>query len=158
MSNEENANPKCDRRDFMGKAGVSAFLTAMGLAGAGSLVGLSPSVLPDPSKQLKIGPPQDYPSGTVRVFDEEKVVVISDDEGIYALSLVCTHLGCVVTLDRGSGQFDCPCHGSKFTMEGEVTKAPAPRSLDRYEVSLLPGGQMMVDQGVRLDSGEKLKV
>jgi cytochrome b6-f complex iron-sulfur subunit len=114
--------------------------------------------MPDPSKQFKIGPPQDFPPGTARVFEEEKVVVISDEEGIYALSLVCTHLGCVVTLDKGREQFDCPCHGSKFTMEGLVMKPPAPRSLDRYEVSLVSGGQMMVDQNVRLGPNEKLKV
>ncbi len=159
MDAKEDKQERCDRREFItGKGWLPAFLGAVGLAGAGSLVGLKPRVLPDPSAQFKIGPPQDFPLGSVRVFENENVAVFRDSEGMYALSLVCTHLGCIVTYNDKEARFDCPCHGSKFTLEGKVTKAPAPRSLDWYEMSMLPGGQMMVDRGVTVPMGTKVAV
>jgi len=159
MAVEEKKRENLNRREFLtAKGWLPAFLGAVGLAGAGSFVGLKPRVLPDPSEQFKIGPPQDFPLGSVRVFDDEQVAVFRDGEGMYAISLVCTHLGCIVTYNDGEQRFDCPCHGSKFTLEGKVTKAPAPRSLDWYQVSTLPSGQLMVDRGVTVPMGTKVAV
>ena len=158
MDAGKETDSACCRRDFLGKGGLVAFLGAVGLAGLGSLVGLKPSVLPDPSEQFKIGPPQDFPVGSVRVFDDEKVAVFRDGEGLYAISLVCTHLGCIVPYNDGDQRFDCPCHGSKFTLEGKVTKAPAPRALDWFKVTTLPSGQLMVDRGVTIPMGTKAAV
>ncbi len=159
MAVEEKQNKDLNRREFItAKGWLPAFLGAVGLAGAGSFVGLKPRVLPDPSAQFKIGPSQDFPMGSVRVFDEEKVAVFRDGEGMYAISLVCTHLGCIVTYNDSEARFDCPCHGSKFTLEGKVTKAPAPRSLDWFLVSALPSGQLMVDRGVTVPMGTKVAV
>ncbi|NQU40600.1 MAG: Rieske 2Fe-2S domain-containing protein [Lentisphaerae bacterium] len=149
----------CDRRAFItGKGWLPAFVGAIGLAGLGSIVGLKPRVLPDPSAQFKIGPPQDFPVGTVKVFDEEKVTIFHDHDGMYAISLVCTHLGCIVSYNDADARFDCPCHGSKFTLQGKVLKAPAPRALDWFEISALPSGQLMVDRGVTVPMGTKVVV
>ena len=159
MDEQHDAGTHCDRREFLsGRGWFPAFLGAIGLAGLGSLVGLKPRVLPDPSAQFKIGPAQDFPLGSCRVFDNEKVAVFRDGDGIYALSLVCTHLGCIVTYNDSDERFDCPCHGSKFTLEGKVTKAPAPRSLDWFQVTQLPSGQLMVDRGVTIPMGTKVAV
>ncbi len=46
-----------------------------------------------------------------------------DDSGFYALSLVCTHLGCTVTVTEDD--LACPCHGSRFDRQGKVLKGPA---------------------------------
>jgi cytochrome b6-f complex iron-sulfur subunit len=159
MDVQEKKSASCGRREFLaGKGWLPAFLGAIGLAGLGSLVGLKPRVLPDPSEQFKIGPPQDFPMGSVRVFDEEKVAVFRDGQGMYAISLVCTHLGCIVTHNDSEQRFDCPCHGSKFTLEGKVTKAPAPRSLDWFQIATLPSGQLMVDRGVTVPMGTRVIV
>jgi cytochrome b6-f complex iron-sulfur subunit len=159
MDVQEKKIAKFDRREFItAKGWLPAFIGAIGLAGIGSLVGLKPRVLPDPSAQFKIGPPQDYPVGLVRIFDEEKVAVFRDTEGMYAISLVCTHLGCIVSYNKSDSRFDCPCHGSKFTLEGKVTKAPAPRSLDWYKVITLSSGQLMVDRSVTIPMGTKVAV
>lgn len=159
MDVQDDKTTRCNRRGFItGKGWLPAFLGAIGLAGLGSLVGLRPRVLPDPSAQFKIGPPQDFPVGSVRTFETEKVAVFRDEEGMYAISLVCTHLGCIVTYNKDDRRFDCPCHGSKFTLMGEVTKAPAPRSLDWFQVSALPSGQLMVDRGLTIPMGTKVAV
>jgi nitrite reductase/ring-hydroxylating ferredoxin subunit len=61
------------------------------------------------------------------------------DGGFLALSRTCTHLGCSVPWDAGKNRFVCPCHGSTFSMNGEVLTAPAPRPLDIYPVRIENG-------------------
>ena len=54
-----------------------------------------------------------------------------------ALSSICTHQSCQITgFDSGSNQFICPCHGSKFDVNGKVTQGPAGRSLTKYSTQL----------------------
>ncbi len=158
MDDEKKTDTRCNRRNFLGKGGLAAFLGAVGVAGVGSVIGLKPSVLPDPSEQFKIGPPQDYPVGTRVVFDKESVVFCSDHDGFYAISMVCTHLGCIVTLNKDEERFDCPCHGSKFDMAGRVQKAPAPKALPWFQVSLHPSGQLVIDRSTTVDMGTKVTV
>ena len=61
------------------------------------------------------------------------------DGNFLALSRTCTHLGCSVPWDEEKNQFVCPCHGSTFTLTGEVLTAPAPRPLDTYPVRIENG-------------------
>jgi len=61
------------------------------------------------------------------------------DGSFLALSRTCTHLGCSVPWDAEKNQFVCPCHGSTFSMSGEVLTAPAPRPLDIYPVRIENG-------------------
>ena len=56
------------------------------------------------------------------------------DGNLLALSLRCTHLGCMVLWDSATKHFVCPCHSSEFAMDGTVLSPPAPRSLDHYPV------------------------
>jgi cytochrome b6-f complex iron-sulfur subunit len=158
MGSEEKKNDSGDRRDFVGKCAAGAFVGAVGLAAAGSLCGLKPSVLPDPSEQFKIGSGQDFPVGSVKVFEKENVAVFSEPDGLYAISLVCTHLGCIVSLNSKEGQFDCPCHGSQFTLEGKVTRAPAPKPLPWFKITAQPSGSLMVDKGLTVENGTKVVV
>ncbi|MBC6609249.1 ubiquinol-cytochrome c reductase iron-sulfur subunit [Hymenobacter sp. BT188] len=51
-------------------------------------------------------------------------------------SLICTHAGCSVAHQAASGEFHCPCHGSKFTATGAVLQGPASRPLEQYVLSL----------------------
>jgi cytochrome b6-f complex iron-sulfur subunit len=73
------------------------------------------------------------------VYRETRVAVIREAGEIYALSLVCTHLGCSVTVTPR--ELLCPCHGSVFDRRGNVVKGPADRPLVRYAVE---------DQGDRI--------
>ncbi len=49
---------------------------------------------------------------------------------VTVFSPICTHLGCYFKWDQGTGHFECPCHGSVFSIKGDVLGGPAPRPLD----------------------------
>lgn len=76
----------------------------------------------------------DVPSGGALLFRSERLALLRDDTGIYALSLICTHLGCTVTVTEDA--LACPCHGSRFDRQGNVLKGPAGRPLERLKVEL----------------------
>jgi len=57
------------------------------------------------------------------------------DGGFHALSPVCPHLGCIVDFNGAESSWDCPCHGSRFDVEGRVLNGPATRGLDRIDLS-----------------------
>lgn len=88
---------------------------------------------------------QDIQKGSVTAFRSDRLYLVRmADGGLLALSLQCTHLGCAVTWNKDTGQFDCPCHASSFSMDGEVVSPPAPRALDTYPI-YIEGGQVKVD-------------
>jgi len=59
-----------------------------------------------------------------------------EDGSFLALSRTCTHLGCSVPWDEKQGKFVCPCHGSTFSLTGEVLTSPAPRPLDIFPLRI----------------------
>ena len=54
-----------------------------------------------------------------------------DDGSLVAVSARCTHLGCLVRWNDAERSWDCPCHGSRFSSEGEVIHGPAVTPLSR---------------------------
>ena len=154
-----------DRREFLaGAIGVLlspivwawgslvAATTASGLAMARFMM---PNVLVEPPTRFKIGPPTDYGAGTVStkwkaqfgvwIVNEE----IDGQQMIYALSTVCTHLGCTPNWLEGEQKFKCPCHGSGFYKTGINFEGPAPRPLERHGISLAADGMLEVDKSVK---------
>jgi menaquinol-cytochrome c reductase iron-sulfur subunit len=69
-----------------------------------------------------------------RVLTEKRTawVVKGADNKIVAFGPQCTHLGCAYHWDAGAKEFQCPCHNSFFSIQGQVLAGPAPRPLDRY--------------------------
>ncbi len=60
----------------------------------------------------------------------EKVAAYRDEDGnIHAVSPVCTHLACVVSFNKAEKSWDCPCHGSRFDIDGRVIQGPAVEDL-----------------------------
>jgi glycine/D-amino acid oxidase-like deaminating enzyme/nitrite reductase/ring-hydroxylating ferredoxin subunit len=60
-----------------------------------------------------------------------KMAVYRDDDGVvYKRSAVCKHLGCVVRFNKTEKTWDCPCHGSRYGIDGHVVNGPANASLD----------------------------
>ncbi|VAW39467.1 hypothetical protein MNBD_CHLOROFLEXI01-2242 [hydrothermal vent metagenome] len=57
--------------------------------------------------------------------------------GVAAIYKVCTHLGCIYTWTPANDRFECPCHGSKYRLDGRRIESPAPRSLDRFYMEFL---------------------
>lgn len=67
-----------------------------------------------------------------------RVAVYRDADGaLHALSARCTHLGCAVHWNGAEQSWDCPCHASRFDVDGNVLHGPAPAPLAR--VTLAPG-------------------
>lgn len=66
------------------------------------------------------------------------------DGGFIALSVKCTHLGCVLNINADTDGFICPCHSSQFNSVGEVTASPASRPLDIFPI-IVEKGELLVD-------------
>ena len=94
-----------------------------------------------------VADPQSLPQQALITRPAQRLALIRHEGRIAALSLVCTHLGCLVnTVDEG---FFCPCHGSEFGPRGEVYSGPAPRNLDWLPLRLHQG-RLWVQSGTRL--------
>lgn len=144
------------RRSFLSIASLGSFLAATGTALAGMLRLPKPAVLPGPVRRFKIGMPEQFAVGTETRFEKENVFVFRDAEGIYAISGVCTHLGC--SIGRSPEGFACPCHGSKFSPSGEVTAGPAPRALPWLELGRAADGQLVVFADNEVPAGTRMRV
>jgi cytochrome b6-f complex iron-sulfur subunit len=125
--------------------------TALGIAAAGGLVRtiqfLSPNVLLEPAMKFKAGYVDNFLPGSVTFVKEQKVYIVRANEGyFYAVSAVCTHLGCITNWKSEQGIIACPCHGSKFTKQGKVIEGPAPRPLPRFLMTLDEQRQIIVDK------------
>jgi cytochrome b6-f complex iron-sulfur subunit len=110
---------------------------------AATLRFLVPNVLYEPSRRFDIGAPSDYPPGSVTFLPDRRLYVFNETDGFYAISSVCTHLGCNVK--HGGPGFECPCHGSQFDPNGGVVHGPAPKPLAWYSLTLSPRTQLVVD-------------
>ena len=133
-----------ERRDFLGLSAIVSACVALAVALMGALRLPMPWVFPESNSRIKLGPTDLFQGITVTPFPEQRLWVYSDDDGLYAISAVCTHLGCVVS-QRAQGGFFCPCHGSRFDARGNVVKGPAPKALLHLDLSVSPDGQLVVD-------------
>ncbi len=76
-----------------------------------------------------------------------KAFIVNTGGELFALSPVCTHLGCLVSWHRPKGRFLCPCHGGQYDMEGKVVKGPPPAPLNRLPMKV-EGGKVYI--GLRI--------
>jgi cytochrome b6-f complex iron-sulfur subunit len=113
---------------------------------------LFPNVLSEPPSVYKAGGVTDYEED--KVDDKYKefgfwVIRHKDDRNrdiIYALSTVCTHLGCNPNWLDADKKFKCPCHGSGFRISGVNFEGPAPRPLERHAIRKTDDGGIIVDK------------
>jgi len=102
------------------------------------------------------GSPPSGPVSAMKVSDlkmndlhllSSNIVIGLDSKGLYAMSAICTHAGCI--LDDGSQTISaglyCPCHGSAFDGNGAVTAGPARTPLQHYQVTVAADGSITVD-------------
>jgi len=64
------------------------------------------------------------------------IIVVNTGAEYVALSSICTHQGCQVTYDSSANNLPCPCHGSLFSISGNVLNGPASQSLRTYPLSV----------------------
>ena len=146
------------RRDFL-----SAIpLAALGIAGLGAGVVtvnyISPNVLFEPPAKFRVGNPEDYLANSVNYLREQQVFIVRTAEGFFAVSAVCTHLGCITEWKADDNMIACPCHGSKFDRDGKKLAGPAPRPLPHFAISLAADGELVVDRLNIIPPSEVLKV
>jgi cytochrome b6-f complex iron-sulfur subunit len=82
-------------------------------------------------------------------FAAGKFWLSNTQTGIVALYKVCVHLGCLYAWVPNNTRFECPCHGSKYELDGLYIEGPAPRSLDRFNMRVVTnGGQELLSNEV----------
>ena len=76
--------------------------------------------------RFSIGYPSDFVFGVSTKYQQEhRIWVVRDSTRLYVILAKCTHLGCTVAWNGTSGQVECPCHGARYNLHGEVLNGPA---------------------------------
>lgn len=120
------------RRDFL-RLATNGLFTLAGLLGIGGLIRyFSFQADPTPQTEFDLGPVRDYPLHSTTILNYIPAIVFHDKNGYRALSLVCTHLGC--TVEQTGQTLSCPCHGSRFNLNGLAVRGPATRNLTVFRV------------------------
>ena len=147
---KEAAKAAMPRRSFISWMTLAwaAFTASMLAAATATGRFMFPNVLFEPPPTFKAGYPDEIQVGQVDERFKQKYAVwlVRDPIGIYALSTVCTHLGCTPNWLEGEQKFKCPCHGSGYYKSGINFEGPTPRPLERFAISLADDGQILVDK------------
>ena len=148
MSGEE-IKKGLNRREFFSYLSVAWITFSAAFAG---LLGLAfrftyPNVNFEPEMDFLAGVPEDYDEGVDERWKKKYGVWIVKLEGrLFALSNICTHLGCIPNWLAAERKFKCPCHGSGYYSTGVNFEGPAPRPLERYKISMTAEGLIKVDK------------
>ena len=144
-----NVMPSKDNQLSRGRflrAAVKGLLAGSALLGLGAMLRyLGYQQDGSPREVFDLGPAEDYPLGTSRIYSPAQAVIVHDEYGFRALSLVCPHLGCVVNMT--SAGFECPCHGSRFLPDGSLRNGPASRPLKALPVEMNSAGHLILYTG-----------
>jgi nitrite reductase/ring-hydroxylating ferredoxin subunit len=93
--------------------------------------------LGDRLRPARSGSVADVPIGEARAVRDGlgKAGAFRDERGtLHAVSLRCTHLGCLLRWNAAERSWDCPCHGSRFDPDGKVLEGPATKPLARPDL------------------------
>ena len=144
------------RRSFLSWMTLAwtAFAASMLAAGTATARFMFPNVLFEPPTTFKAGFPNEIQVDQVdERFKSRGVWLVKAGfdqwgkaSGIFALSTVCTHLGCTPNWLEAEQKFKCPCHGSGYYKNGVNFEGPTPRPLERFAISLADDGQILVDK------------
>ena len=146
-----------ERRRFLRRIGQWSVVAALSTQFAGVVRAFVPRVLYEPSKKFKLGTPAQYPEG-VTFVPAHRLFVVRERNQFHVISAACTHLGCTVEWKAEGSEFDCPCHGSKFTADGERFAGPAPGALPLYPLSVSGDGFLVVDSAKTVPSTYRFAV
>jgi nitrite reductase/ring-hydroxylating ferredoxin subunit len=145
-----------DRRTALraGAAGSLMMVTlpiACGSAGGGGTVTAGP---------IEVGNVSTVTVGSLKAVPNELVFIGRDSGGLYAMSSICTHQGCILPapLTSAAQQMTCGCHGSQFDRNGTVLTGPAQTSLQHYEVDLAANGTITIQGDKPVSSGARTPV
>jgi len=146
---------RLSRQEFLALLAWSSVGIPASFMGAGSYAFLVPRVTSGSPTSIKIGRTKDFPQGSHLLLLDNQLVIVSGAEGLQAMSVRCTHLGC--TVGKVEWGYQCPCHGSRFDHSGGVLRGPAPRPLPWFKILQDPDGLLVVDTTVEIPRGAFLK-
>ncbi len=121
---------------FLAEFGIGAYLFMLprfreGEFGSDFDLGVLSEILPPPDAG-----PNEFPQAKTWLVNvgPKEARKGKGKPGLLAIYKVCTHLGCLYKYEPTTERFECPCHGSKFWLDGTkiLEEGPAPRSLDRF--------------------------
>jgi cytochrome b6-f complex iron-sulfur subunit len=169
----EDQNKKSSRRTFLGRLGMTATLIAIAGQAFAFFRSLIPNTLYEQPLKFKIGLPDEFGEGT-KFLEDRRLFIFREKNTFYAISAVCTHLGCTVKMQKLNqpkkvkvgereieerAEFLCPCHGSKYYGDGTNYAGPAPKPLSYYSLEVSPeDGQLVVDLSNRVERDFRLTV
>lgn len=133
---------KMNRRTFIATLGAVSAACASG--GCMSMSGAT-SDGQDGAPRVDVGTLADYPRDGVTDFyaHEHEVLVIRRGDRVFAMSATCTHQNCIVR--HAGSELRCPCHGSRFDLDGNATHGPAKERLVHFAISN-ENGRLIVDK------------
>ncbi len=142
-------NPDKNRRALVGSAALAVGWTAFG-AGTAISVGpafarfMMPNVLEEPDPRIRVGKLLQFiemePGDVNEDYKPQGIWMIREEGRVAALSIICTHLGCIPNWLPNDRKFKCPCHGSGYKPDGINFEGPTPRPLERF--------RMYIDDGI----------
>lgn len=154
-STEENPETITRRRLLSWFTGMGVFGSVL-VSAFSNFIFIKPRATYGQPNRFSIGKPEEYPSGSRITLDARRICVVRDGDRMAAISTTCTHLGCIVASSETG--FACPCHGSRYDQDGNVTGGPAPKALPWFQVSLAPNGELEVDKDVEIEQGTYFNV
>ena len=90
---------------------------------------------PFKAEQLKEFSEMAPEEGKVVDFNGHKLAVHKDGAGaLHAVNAACTHIKCTIAWNGSEKSWDCPCHGSRFAIDGSVLTAPATKALEKIHL------------------------
>ena len=146
--------PDKERRAFMSNAALAVGWGAFGVATGTSTWAygirfMTPNVLEEPDPRVRVGKMQRYhemaPGEVIEDFKPQGIWLVRDGEKLAALSIICTHLGCIPNWLPNDRKFKCPCHGSGYKPSGINFEGPTPRPLERFKL-YIEDGVVVVDK------------
>jgi cytochrome b6-f complex iron-sulfur subunit len=136
------------RRAFMSSAALGVGWFAFG---AGTVISIGPAfgrfmmpnVLEEPDPRVRVGKLQRYvemqPGDVNEDYKPQGIWMIRETDRVAALSIICTHLGCIPNWLPNDRKFKCPCHGSGYKPSGINFEGPTPRPLERFRITIEDG-------------------
>lgn len=150
MSDSAGIDKNVTRRGFLEYAiGIWGLGLAAGVGGQIFKFLLPPKVDNTKGGDVKAAGATEIAVGDAKKFDMngKPGLLIHMPTGYFAVSAVCTHLGCIVSWDKAKKMVVCPCHNGMFDYHGNIVGGPAPKALASYTVAVKGDGVMVSSGG-----------
>jgi cytochrome b6-f complex iron-sulfur subunit len=98
--------------------------------------------------------------GDVKAIPGASAAIARDAQGVYAMTLICTHESCDISQNGSvtSSGLQCDCHGSRFDVNGNVIIGPASSPLQHYQVTADASGNLTIDGNIPVPATTRLVV